>query len=259
MYLMLNASVRHGWKWLVYSSENNTASVRMKLLQFLVDKPIRSMDYQTIQLAYKWIEEHFIFITNKEVLSYADLILYAEIMMANDEHFDGFFIDPYNSLKITIGSNNIGVHQYHYEAASEFLTFCTSNQKAVWLNTHAVTEAQRRKGMDGLSIAPYAEDTEGGGLFVNRSDCFLSFHRKIQHEDPEMRKTMEFHVRKVRETETGGSPTPLFEPFLFKMNTSHTAFYTMTKQMRLFEPMNFLPKEEDQMDIPISFELDDIF
>lgn len=259
MYLMLNASVRHGWKWLVYSSENNTASVRMKLLQFLVDKPIRSMDYQTIQLAYKWIEEHFIFITNKEVLSYADLILYAEIMMANDEHFDGFFIDPYNSLKITIGSNNIGVHQYHYEAASEFLTFCTSNQKAVWLNTHAVTEAQRRKGMDGLSIAPYAEDTEGGGLFVNRSDCFLSFHRKIQHEDPEMRKTMEFHVRKVRETETGGSPTPLFEPFLFKMNTSHTAFYTMTKQMRLFEPMDFMPKEEDQMDIPISFELDDIF
>jgi DNA replication protein DnaC len=38
MYLMLNASVRHGWKWLVYSSENNTASVRMKLLQFLVKK-----------------------------------------------------------------------------------------------------------------------------------------------------------------------------------------------------------------------------
>ena len=43
------------------------------------------------------------------------------------------------------------------------------------------------------------------------------------------------------------------------MNTSQTAYYTLTSQMRLFEPMSFLPKEEDQMDIPISFELDDIF
>jgi hypothetical protein len=259
MFLMLNASVRHGWKWVIYSSENNTASIRMKLLQFLVDKPVQAMDYQTIKLAYKWIEEHFIIVTNKEVLSYADLILYAEILMANNEDFHGFFIDPYNSLKITIGSNNIGVHQYHYEAASEFLTFSTAHKKAVWLNTHAVTEAQRRKGIDGLPVAPYAEDTEGGGLFVNRADNFLTFHRKIQHEDPEMRKTMEFHVRKVREQETGGSPTALDSPFLFKMNSSNTAFYTLTSQMRLFEPMNFLPKEEDQMDIPISFELDNIF
>lgn len=259
MFLMVNASIRHGWKWVVYSSENRTASIRMKLLQFLVDKPVQAMDYQTIKLAYKWIEEHFVIVSNKEILSYADLILYAEIMMANNEHFDGFFIDPYNSLKITIGNSNIGIHQYHYEAASEFLTFSTANQKAVWLNTHAVTEAQRRKGADGLPMAPFAEDTEGGGLFVNRSDNFLTFHRKIQHDDPEVRKTMEFHVRKVRETETGGEPTPLWEPFNFKMNTSKTAFYTDTKQMRLFNPMNFAPKEEDQMDIPITFELDKIF
>jgi len=259
LFMMVNSSIRHGWKWVIYSSENNTASVRMKLLQFLVDQPVMSMDFQTIKLAYKWIEEHFIFITNKEVLSYADLLLYAEILIANGEDFQGFFIDPYNSLKITIGNNNIGVHQYHYEAASEFLTFCTANQKAIWLNTHAVTEAQRRKGIDGLPVAPYAEDTEGGGLFVNRADCFLTFHRKIQHEDPEMRRTMEFHVRKVRETMTGGMPTSLESPFLFKMNTSQTAYYTLTSQMRLFEPMSFLPKEEDQMDIPISFEIGDIF
>ena len=36
---------------------------------------------------------------------------------------------------------------------------------------HAVTEAQRRKGDDGLPITPYAEDTEGG-KFVNRAIAF---------------------------------------------------------------------------------------
>jgi len=259
MYLMVNASIRHGWKWVIYSSENRTASIKMKLLQFLVDRPIGAIDYQTMRMAYSWVEEHFVIINNKEVVSYADLIVYAEIMIANDEQFDGFFIDPYNSLRITISNNNIGVHQYHYEAASEFLTFTTAHNKAVWLNTHAVTEAQRRKGTDGLPMAPYAEDTEGGGLFVNRSDNFLTFHRKIQHEDPEVRRTMEFHVRKVRETETGGGPTPLINPVMFKMNTSNTGFYCLNGEMNLFEPKTFQPEPEQTIDIPFSIDPDDIF
>ena len=259
MYLMVNASIRHGWKWVIYSSENRTASIKMKLLQFLVDRPIGAIDYQTMRMAYSWIEEHFVIINNKEVVSYADLIVYAEIMIANDEQFDGFFIDPYNSLRITISNNNIGVHQYHYEAASEFLTFTTAHDKAVWLNTHAVTEAQRRKGTDGLPMAPYAEDTEGGGLFVNRCDNFLTFHRKIQHEDPEVRRTMEFHVRKIRETETGGGPTPLINPVMFKMNTSNTGFYCLNGEMNLFEPKTFQPQPEQIIDIPFSIDPDDIF
>jgi len=259
MYLMVNASIRHGWKWVIYSSENRTASIKMKLLQFLVDRPIGAIDYQTMRMAYSWIEEHFVIINNKEVVSYADLIVYAEIMIANDEQFDGFFIDPYNSLRITISNNNIGVHQYHYEAASEFLTFTTAYDKAVWLNTHAVTEAQRRKGTDGLPMAPYAEDTEGGGLFVNRADNFLTFHRKIQHEDPEVRRTMEFHVRKIRETETGGGPTPLINPVMFKMNTSNTGFYCLNGEMNLFEPKTFQPQPEQIIDIPFSIDPDDIF
>jgi len=259
MYLMVNASIRHGWKWVIYSSENRTASIKMKLLQFLVDRPIGAIDYQTMRMAYSWIEEHFVIINNKEVVSYADLIIYAEIMIANDEQFDGFFIDPYNSLRITISNNNIGVHQYHYEAASEFLTFTTAYDKAVWLNTHAVTEAQRRKGTDGLPMAPYAEDTEGGGLFVNRADNFLTFHRKIQHEDPEVRRTMEFHVRKIRETETGGGPTPLINPVMFKMNTSNTGFYCLNGEMNLFEPKTFQPQPEQIIDIPFSIDPDDIF
>ena len=259
MYLMVNASIRHGWKWVIYSSENRTASIKMKLLQFLVDRPIGAIDYQTMRMAYSWVEEHFVIINNKEVVSYADLIVYAEIMIANDEQFDGFFIDPYNSLRITISNNNIGVHQYHYEAASEFLTFTTAHDKAVWLNTHAVTEAQRRKGTDGLPMAPYAEDTEGGGLFVNRADNFLTFHRKIQHEDPEVRRTMEFHVRKIRETETGGGPTPLINPVMFKMNTSNTGFYCLNGEMNLFEPKTFQPEPEQTIDIPFSIDPDDIF
>jgi len=39
-----------------------------------------------------------------------------------------------------------------------------------------------------------------------------------------MRRTMEFHVRKVREVETGGKPTGYLEPLMFELNGSMTAF-----------------------------------
>jgi len=108
----------------------------------------------------------------------------------------------------------------------------------VWLNMHAVTEAQRRKGDDGLPVAPYAEDTEGGGKFVNRADCFMTLHRKVQAMDPIIRKISELHVRKVREVETGGAPTPLEDPYRLQINLSHTGFQTMTGQKALFESID---------------------
>jgi len=158
------------------------------------------------------------------------------------------FIDPYNSLKLDMRNSSIGVHDYHYEAASEFLTFSKANDVAVWLNMHAVTEAQRRKGSDGLPIAPYAEDTEGGGKFVNRADCFMTIHRKVQAMDPEIRKMSELHVRKVREVETGGEPTPLEQPYRLVMNISHTGFTNTLGQRALFQPI----KIEKQSTLPLN-------
>lgn len=102
---------------------------------------------------------------------------------------------------------------------------------------HAVTEAQRRKGDDGLPIAPFAEDTEGGGKFVNRADGFVTIHRKVQAPDNNTKRTTEWHVRKVRETETGGEPTPLDEPVQFTMNTQGTAFRINTTSNELFQPI----------------------
>jgi hypothetical protein len=221
--MMVNASVRHGWKWIVYSSENRTASVKLKLLQFAFNKEVSAMDYAQRKAAYKWVNDHFIVISNDSVYSYSDIILFIEKVL-KQQNVDGVFVDPYNSLKISMTQSALSTHDYHYEAASEFLTLSKSHDIAVWLNMHAVTEAQRRKGDDGLPTAPFAEDTEGGGKFVNRADCFVTVHRKVQAPDPEIKKTSEWHVRKVRETETGGEPTPLDEPVEFLMNVSGTGF-----------------------------------
>jgi hypothetical protein len=48
----------------------------------------------------------------------------------------------------------------------------------------------------------------------------------------------ELHVRKVREVETGGQPTPLEEPYRLVMNTGHTGFISWLGKKELFEPID---------------------
>lgn len=236
LHLMVNAAIRHNWKWIVYSSESRTASIKMRLMQYACDRSIKEMPYLTRKKAYEWVKDHFIFINNNKVFSYMDILLYCEKIM-NYKKIDGILIDPYNSLRVDMSrTSGAGVHEYHYDAASEFLTFSNTNQVALWLNTHAITEAARRRGDDGLPIAPGAEDSEHGGKWVNRADNFLTFHRKIQHQVPQMKRTMEWHVRKIRETETGGDPTTVDSPILLEMNHARTSFRTRNGQL-LFPPL----------------------
>jgi hypothetical protein len=247
LYLIVNSVVRHDWNWVLYSSENRTASIKMQLMQFASDKRISDMNYAERKEAYEWVNKHFTVISNNQVYSYSDLILFMEKIM-KQQPVDAVFIDPYNSLKLDMKGSNIGVHDYHYESASSFLTFSKAMDVALWLNTHAFTEAQRRKGADGLPVAPYAEDTEGGGKFVNRADCFLTIHRKVQSPDHNIRKLTEIHVRKVRETETGGYPTPIEEPYTMIMNSSQTGFVSWLLKKPLFESIHFQSDKQNRID-----------
>lgn len=224
LYLMVLSAVRHDWRWVIYTSENRTASVKMKLMSFLTGKDLKTMTYRQRKAAFEWVKSHFTVISNDNIYSVYDILIFAEKIM-KQQKTDGLLIDPYNGLRKELGTSGMGVHEYDYEAASQMLTAANSKGIAVWLNTHAVTEAQRMKGDDGLPIAPFAEQTEGGGKFVNRADDFLTFHRKIQHPEQDIRRTVEMHVRKIRETETGGEPTPLDRPLLFEMNGARNSFY----------------------------------
>lgn len=248
LYLMVSASIHHDWKWVIYSSENNTASIKMKLLQFATGRKIEDMSMHEINAMMPWVYNHFVILNNDSILSYSEVLLYCEKIMRFKD-IDGLLIDPYNSLRIDLGMDrNVGVHEYHYEAASEFLTFSQRTNVAVWVNAHSVTASQRNKGFDGLPVAPFAEDTEHGGKWVNRADCFITLHRKIHHNDVEKRRETEFHVRKVRNQETGGEPTPIDTPYIFRMSDNGCSFEMSGPFSRMFEPMT-LSDVEKQMQI----------
>lgn len=238
LYMMVTISINNDWVWVIYSSENKTANVKIKLMQFACGKSLDEMTEGEVRYMMKWVSKHFILIDNTKMLSYADLLVYTE-KITRHRKIDGLLIDPYNSLKVALTSNKSGsAFEYHYEAAGSFLTFCNRLDIAVWVNAHSITSAQRQKGDDGQPIAPLAPDTEYGGMWVNRADCFITIHRKIHHPDVEKRNRTEFHVRKVREQETGGEPTAIDDPFCFDFHANHAGFSMTGPFPKLYQHIN---------------------
>ena len=97
----------------------------------------------------------------------------------------------------------------------------------MWLNCHAVTEALRRTHdsqheFAGFPKPPSMADVEGGGKWGNRADDVIAIHRYTQH--PTRWMVSDIHVKKVKETETGGRPTSMDSPISLRMMPSNVTF-----------------------------------
>lgn len=245
-FLMALSAFLHKWRWIVFSSENRTWSIRKKLMEFYMNTPLTKMSERQYEVSKEWVKNMFTFISIERLYSAKELIEIAEKIKDNGE-YNGFLVDPYNSLRIDMAkSDKFSTHEYHYEVASLFRIFANSNGISTFLNCHAVTESLRRKDKEGFPTAPFAEDTEGGGKFVNRADDFITLHRIIQH--PTLWNETEFHVRKIKDVETGGKPTPFASPIILKMLPGGCGFsdatgfnpFEKTEQKDIFD----VPKEQ---------------
>lgn len=226
LFLMLSYSIKHNLRWLVYSSENEPHSIIRKLVEYLAQKPINKIDEAEFRQHTDYIHKHFKIIDPSKMYSYRDLIeLATSIKRAWDYH--GLLIDPYNSLvKDPTILKAVGGHEYDYQACTEMRIFCKKNNISIWLNTHANTEATRklhRHGeYEGHPQPPWAADVEGGSKFVNRADDFIVCHRYVQHRTDFM--ITHLHIRKVKEIETGGRPTPIDEGIQLRSIVNNVGF-----------------------------------
>jgi hypothetical protein len=226
-YLCLLAAMYHGWKGIIFSSENTLGAFMRKMIQFYWGKPLHgnyAMNENEYNIAKEFIEKHFTLIKAQEDLyNYKDIINMVKKTLKKDKYNYGM-IDPYNSLKIDLsGFSKLSTHEYHYEALSEIKAFGQKNNFGWFVNHHAVTAAARTKDADKKYVlAPNKQDTEGGQKVANKADDFLTIHRITQHPTDWM--VTELHVRKIKDTETGGRPTSLDFPVKFEMYKGGCAF-----------------------------------
>jgi hypothetical protein len=226
-YLAMISAMLHGWKWIVFSSENTLGAFMRKCIQFYWGKQLYGQfamsdsEYKTAKL---FVEDHFKLIKAQEDLyNYRDIINMVKKTRVKYPQLKCGMIDPYNSLKIDMnGFSKLSTHEYHYEALSELKAYGQQTKFGWYINNHAVTAALRTKDENRYPVAPRKEDTEGGGKFSNKADDFITIHRITQHPTDWM--ITEIHVRKIKDTETGGRPTPHEVPAKFEMYRNGTAF-----------------------------------
>lgn len=226
-WLLLLAAMYHGWRGIIFSSENTLGSFMRKMIQFYWGKPLQgnfAMTETEYQIAKTFIEKHFSLIKAQEDLyNYKDIINMVKKARTKSK-YDYGMIDPYNSLKIDLsGFSKLSTHEYHYEALSEIKSYGQQSNFGWFVNHHAVTAALRAKdGEKKYPVAPQKADTEGGGKVSNKADDFLTIHRVTQHPTDWM--ITEVHVRKIKDTETGGKVTSIDSPVKFEMYKNGCGF-----------------------------------
>jgi energy-coupling factor transporter ATP-binding protein EcfA2 len=203
---------------LIYSAENRVSNIHKQLVRFVTGR--ENISIEDIELVRPFVR----YIKHEKHFSYRDMLNQATYLLDAEFDFDFFLIDPYNSLRID-NSNKLNTHEYHYQAAQEMRIFTTTTNKSIFLNCHTVTEAQRVKpDNDGHRPAPLDSDVEGGGKFPNTADNTIVLHRQISSMIPEEKYITELHVRKVRNQEFGGEPTPFEKPVKVKFRKNRTGF-----------------------------------
>jgi len=236
-YLATLSAMLHGWKWIIFSSENKTGGVKRKVIEFYTGKSITQLTTNELNDAGRRFEEHFTVIKNNSLYTYNDMLTIGRKLNLKKQ-YQAFLIDPYNSLDKPMQNE----HQYDYKAASEMRLFIEQTKCGIYLNTHAHSEALRRvypKGHDyeGFPMPPNKADAEGGGKFANKADDFLVFHRMTQHETEWM--WMEIHVKKVKEMETGGKPTIHNKPFKMRMSAGGVGYEDVNGHNPVLNAKNF--------------------
>ena len=225
-YLSTVAALNHKWKFLIWAGENKAGFVFRKLMEFYLCKPLADMTDKEFKQAQEWVNAYFKVISNTNVFNYRNILDIA------DEHistnlFNKLIIDPWNGLDRdkTISLNP---HDHDEAVLRQINNWCLTRKCSVDILCHPNTEAYRNKHAKdhpryaGMLMPPQKGDTEGGGKFASKAHDFLTIHRYTQHSE-DWRWT-DIHVRKVKETETGGRQTFLETPFRMRMLLNQCGF-----------------------------------
>ena len=222
LYLMYLYGRKHKLNWLIYSSENTDYSIMRKIIEFHTGLPLDKIPEKDIRMFTDDFSKRYKIIDTTKLYAYKDLLTEAKGIY-KEWKFDGFLIDTYTSLI----KKTHNAHEYDYQATTEMRLFCKVFNVSIWLNTHAVTEALRKKHPEGHQYAghpipPSMADVESGGKFGNRADDFFCIHRYTQHKTDWVHT--DIHVRKIKDLDTGGRPTNLDEPVRLTSLPNRTGF-----------------------------------
>lgn len=192
----------HNWKWGIIAPENKTGMTRRRLVELKYGKPVKSYKNNEI-LFHKRVEqsrESFKIMSNKKHYSIEDVLEMGK-RLYEKYGINALLIDPYNFFKVT-GNG----YSFNNDMLSKLRVF-SETYCSVYVMAHPSSTAPRtnKDEVSGYLKAPNKYSIQGGADFPYRVDDFFIFHRIVNHEDSDVRRTMQIIVEKIKEIETGGS------------------------------------------------------
>ena len=127
LYLMYLYGRKHKLNWLIYSSENTDYSIMRKIIEFHTGLPLEKIPEEQIKGFTDEFSKRFKIIDTTKLYSYKDLLTEAKGIY-KEWKFDGFLIDPYNSLI----KKTHNAHEYDYQATTEMRLFCKVFNVSIW-------------------------------------------------------------------------------------------------------------------------------
>lgn len=203
LWCMFTWSQELGKKWLCFCNENDNRELLVMLIEWKGRNYINRLSQDDIGKAYNWVKRHFAFMPCDYKADFGT-VLDRAWNLRNTFDYDGFFLDPYNS--VTSQTNYYG----HYENANRMRGFVQHTGKKLCVSMHVMSEAQRTRDKDGNIKCPHISQLEMGSMWFNRSDDALTIHRQTQNK--ERKYITEIHVQKIKHTRSGGECTAHDEP-----------------------------------------------
>lgn len=217
-YLATLAAMLHGWKFLIYSAENENGHIRRKLKEFYIGKSLKIMSPEELQLANEFVKKHFKIMSASELHNVDEMLIKAEIVYDEGFEFDVFIAEPYNSI---LPMKDLEGHRNNLYTLNKMRVF-KHDYASLWVADHVASEAARATDKDGYVKVPYKGQIDGGQVKSAKVDDFIMLHRLPNH--PQEKYITQVHVQKIRDKETGGDHTDKDDPVKIQINMGYCGF-----------------------------------
>lgn len=210
LFMLTKLAMKHGMKFLVLVMENDVGQAKRDISQFFIEEIIkRGSDETLIKKGLDFVNKHFRFLHTTKFRFDHKEALSAGAKIHKEWPYDGFFIDPYNALKMNLSGSGFSGYEYHLEASNE-IQFFSKSVVSVILSCHVTSEAARRGSM------PRLDDVQGGMSFTAKAHDGIVIHREVG--DKELKYITDIGVSKIKDKQTGGDWTDYGNPIKLKLS-----------------------------------------
>jgi len=189
-YVYIRMAIKEGWKFALFSPENEPSLKIMRLVEQLMGKSIALISQDQITFALNFLKKHFFFFNIQEMDSFkVNHILHLATTMIKRFGIDCLCLDPFNYLELE------GDKETQHENIGELLRTLKKFSVKHNVNVTLVAHPRKMEKNNGEYKVPTLYDIAGSANFYNKTDYGLTVHRKTNFETGTMTNEVEVYIQ----------------------------------------------------------------